>query len=173
MWDAPGVGEACNPDVRDVDIDAAVLTVRVAKFGRNRPVSLHGSTCAVPADYIARRERHWQGRTVSFYLSVPSWGNRLDRGDATRTFHRLSRQIGLRGGTDSHGPRLHDMRHRFATTALMNCDRRDQDPDRLLPILSTWLGHVKVQDTQYYLEASPEPMREAVRRPESRWEDRP
>ena len=167
------VGEACNLEVRDVDIDAAVLTVRGAKFGRDRLVPLHGTTCAVLADYVARRERHWQDRPVSEFLFVSGRGNRLDKADVTRTFHKLSRQIGLRGETDSRGPRLHDMRHRFATTALVNCYRRDQDPDRLLPILSTWLGHVKVQDTRYYLEASPELMREAVRRLESRWEDRP
>ncbi len=167
------VGEARNLELRDVDLDAAVLTVRGAKFGRDRLVPLHGTTCAVLADYVARRERHWQDRPVSGFLFVSSWGNRLDRADITRTFHKLSRRIGLRGETDSHGPRLHDLRHRFATAALVNCCRRNQDPERLLPVLSTWLGHVKVQDTQYYLEASPELMREAVRRLESRWEDRP
>ena len=166
------IGEARNLEVRDVDIDAAVLTVRGAKFGRDRLVPLHGTTCAVLADYIARRERHWRGRPVSSYLFVSSRGNRLDKADVTRTFHKLSRRIGLRGETDSHGPRLHDLRHRFATSALVNCCRRDQDPERLLPVLSTWLGHVRVQDTQYYLEASPELMREAVRRLESRWEGR-
>ena len=60
----------------------------------------------------------------------------------------------------------------MATRALVNCYRHDQDPERLLPILSTWLGHVHIADTQYYLEASPELMREAMRRLESRWEDR-
>lgn len=167
------VGEACGLELRDVDLDAAVLTVRGAKFGRDRLVPLHGTTCEVLADYIARRERHWQDRPVSNFLFVSSRGNRLGQSDITRTFHKLSRRIGLRGTIDSHGPRLHDMRHRFATTALVNWYRRDQDPVRLLPILATWLGHVKVQDTHYYLEASPELMREAVRRLESRWEDRP
>ena len=105
------VGEARNLELRDVDLDAAVLTVRGAKFGRDRLVPLHGTTCAVLADYVARRERHWQDRPVSGFLFVSSWGNRLDRADITRTFHKLSRRIGLRGETDSHGPRLHDLRH--------------------------------------------------------------
>jgi hypothetical protein len=48
-------------------------------------------------------------------LFVSSWGNRLDSGDIHRTFYTLSRQIGLRGLSDRHGPRLHDFRHRFAT----------------------------------------------------------
>ena len=165
------VGEACNLELRDVDIDAAVLTIRGAKFGRDRLVPLHGSTCAVLADYIARRERHWQRRPVTPFLFVSSRGKRLDQASITRTFHQLSRLIGLRGKTASHGPRLHDMRHSFATKALVNWYRHDQDPDRLLPVLSTWLGHVKVADTQWYLEASPALMREAMRRLESRWKE--
>jgi hypothetical protein len=52
----------------------------------------------------------------------------------------------------------------------VNWYRSDQDPERLLPRLSTYLGHVHVADTQWYLEGSPELMREAMRRLEQRWE---
>ena len=77
------------------------------------------------------------------------------------------------GLSDSHGPRLHDMRHRFATNTLVRWYQRDQDPERLLPVLSAYLGHVHVADTQWYLNASPELMREAMRRLEHCWEGRP
>jgi integrase len=106
-------------------------------------------------------------------LFVSSWGNRLDGGDIHRTFYALSRQIGLRGVADRHGPRLHDMRHRFATNTLVTWYRSNQDPERRLPILSAYLGHVHVADTQWYLSASPELMREAMRRLERRWGDQP
>jgi len=167
------LGEACNLELQDVDLKAAVLTIRGAKFGKSRLVPLHASTCKVLADYIARRNRHWLGRPVSSYLFVSSWGNRLDDGDIHRTFYALSRQIGLRGVADSHGPRLHDMRHRFATNTLVRWYRSNQDPERCLPILSAYLGHVHVADTQWYLSASPELMREAMRRLERRWGDQP
>ena len=104
------LGEARNLELQDVDLEAAVLTIRGAKFGKSRLVPLHASTCKVLADYIARRQRHWAGRPVSSYLFVSGWGNRLDGGDIHRTFYALSRQIGLRGISDSQGPRLHDMR---------------------------------------------------------------
>jgi hypothetical protein len=42
--------------------------------------------------------------------------------------------------------------------------QRDEDPERLLPVLSAYLGHVHVADTQWYLDGSPELMREAMRR---------
>jgi len=105
------LGEARNLEVQDVDLEAAVLTIRCAKFGKTRLVPLHASTCKVLADYIDRRKRHWGQRPVSSYLFVSSWGHRLDGADIHRTFYALSRQIGLRGPSDSHGPRLHDMRH--------------------------------------------------------------
>ena len=167
------LSEARNLKLQDVDLDNAVLTVRGAKFGKTRLVPVHASTCKVLADYMARRQRHWANRTVSPYLLVSSWGNRLDGAQIHRAFYKLSRQVGLRGASDHHGPRLHDLRHRFATKTLVNWYRAGQDPARRLPLLSAYLGHVHVADTQWYLEGSPELMREAMRRLEQRWEERP
>ena len=167
------LGEALNLELRDVDLQSAVLTIRGAKFGKDRLVPLHPSTCKVLERYLVRRSVHWADRAVSTYLFVSSWGNRLDAGEVHRNFYALSRQIGLRGQADSHGPRLHDMRHRFATNTLVRWYQTDQDPERLLPVLSAYLGHVHVEDTQWYLSGSPELMREAMRRLERCWEDRP
>jgi integrase len=167
------LSEACNLTLQDVDLENGVLTIRGAKFGKTRLVPLHASTCKVLAEYIDRRQRHWAKRTVSPYLFVSSWGNRLDGGQIHRAFYVLSRQIGLRGASDSHGPRLHDLRHRFATKTLVNWYRAGHDPERRLPLLSAYLGHVHVADTQWYLEGAPELMREAMRRLERRWEERP
>ncbi|BAO92666.1 tyrosine-type recombinase/integrase [Caballeronia cordobensis] len=166
------LGEARNLELQDVDLTAAVLTIRGAKFGKSRLIPLHASTCKVLADYIARREQHWAGRSVSSFLFISSRGNRLDNSEIHRTFYRLSRQIGLRGESDSHGPRLHDMRHVFATRTLVHWYQCGDDPERRLPILSAFLGHAHVADTQWYLSASPELMREAMRRLEQRWENR-
>lgn len=167
------LGEARNLELQDVDLNAAVLTIRGSKLGKSRLVPLHASTCKVLAEYIARRKRHWAARPVSSYLFVSSWGSRLDGGDIHRTFYALSRQIGLRGVSESHGPRLHDMRHAFATNTLVRWYKSEQDPERRLPVLSAYLGHVHVADTQWYLSASPELMREAMRRLERRWEGQP
>ena len=166
------LGEARNLELQDVDLQARLLTIRNAKFGKSRLVPLHGSTCRVLADYLDRRTRHWAGRAVSSYLFVSNWGNRLDGGEIHRTFYALSRQIGLRGPTDSHGPRLHDLRHGFAAMTLLLWYRAGEDAERRLPILSTYLGHVHVSDTYWYLSAWPELMREAMVRLERYWEDR-
>jgi integrase len=168
------IGEARNLKLPDVDLKAAVLTIRGTKFGKSRLVPLHDSSRDMLSDYITRRERFFRRRQpISSYLFVSSRGNRLDIGDIHRTFYLLSRQIGLRGLTDSRGPRLHDMRHRFAVNTLLQWYRSGEDVERRLPILSTYLGHVHVADTFWYLSAWPELMREAMIRLERRWEKRP
>ena len=167
------LSEARNLELKDVDLESGVLTIRQAKFGKDRLVPLHASTCRVLADYIVRRQRHWAGRAVSSYLFVSSWGNRLDSAQVHRAFYAASQQIGLRGVADRHGPRLHDLRHRFATTTLVNWYRSKQEPERCLPLLSAFLGHVHISDTQWYLSGSPELMREAMSRLERRWEQQP
>jgi integrase/recombinase XerD len=51
--------------------------------------------------------------------------------------------------------------------------RSGEDVERRLPVLSTYLGHVHVADTYWYLSASPELMGQAMARLEQRWEEQP
>ena len=164
------ISEARNLELQDVDLRTGVLTIRSGKFGKSRLIPLHASTRRVLADYLARRARKWAALPVSSYVFLSNWGNQLDGGEIHRTFYALSRQIGLRGRSDSHGPRLHDMRHRFAVMTLLRWYRAGKDVERKLPYLSAYLGHVHVSDTYWYLSAWPELMREAMSRLERCWE---
>ncbi len=164
------LGEARDLVLQDVDLESALLTVPAGKFGRTRLVPLHDSTCRVLADYIGRRQRHWQDRPIPNNLFLSSRGAPLDPSNVHRFYRNLTRKIGLREPDKRRGPRLHDFRHTLAVRTLENWYRQDQDPDRMLPILSTFLGHVGVSDTYWYLENSPGLMKEAMRRLESRWE---
>jgi integrase len=79
-------------------------------------------------------------------------------------FIQVSRQIGLRQPSDGHGPRLHDLRHRFSIRTLVHWYRTDQDVEAHLPELATYLGHGHVNDTYWYLSATPELLQLATRR---------
>jgi integrase/recombinase XerD len=162
------ISEARNLPTDDVNLNEGILTIRGAKFGKSRLVPIHPSTCTILSDYASRRDRFLARRPEIFFVS--GRGTRLDGADVRRTFYSLSRQIGLRGASDSRGPRLHDFRHRFAVETLIQWYRSGQDVERRLPILSTYLGHVHVSDTYWYLTACPELMGLAVKRFEDYWE---
>jgi len=166
------ISEALNLQIADVDLGQALLTIRGAKLGKTRLVPLHASTNEVLADYL-RRRRECFAWSISPYVFVSRTGNRLDQAQAHRTFYALSRQIGLRGQNASHGPRIHDLRHRFAVRVLTRWYQAGEDAARLLPVLSTYIGHVRVQDTYWYLSAWPELMTQAMSRLERRWEVSP
>jgi len=164
------LGEALRLETGDVDLREGVLTVRGTKFGKSRLIPVHASTCQVLARYDQRRDRFLAGRRSDFFL-VSERGNHLDPGQVHRTFYALSRQLALRGPTDSHGPRLHDMRHRFAVETLLRWYRNGEDIERRMPVLSTYLGHVHIDDTYWYLSIHPELMGATVARLERRWKE--
>jgi integrase len=72
----------------------------------------------------------------------------------------MSCAIGLRPATGcrrlGRGPRLQDFRHTFATRRLVEWYRAGLDVERELPKLATYLGHVDVGLTYWYIEAVPE-----------------
>lgn len=153
------VSEAVNLDREDVDPEAGILTILRTKFGKTRLVPVHPSTREALRDYGLRRDKVVSvSLTQGFFVSER--GTRITGGVARGTFAKVSREIGLRPplktGRHGHGPRLHDMRHRFAVRTLINWYRAGLDVGREIPKLSAYLGHVHLNDTYWYLEAVPE-----------------
>jgi integrase/recombinase XerD len=163
------ISEALNLQLEDVDLDECVLTIHGTKFGRSRLVPIHPTTRDVLLDYLRRRSRFLTGRSAAHFF-VSTRGKGLRKPSIYGPFHALSRKVGLRASSASHGPRLHDFRHRVAVEALLRWYRAGADPERRLPILSTFLGHVRWSDTYWYLEQHPELMGLAVARLQNRWE---
>jgi integrase len=153
------ISEALALDDTDVQRRDAQLRIRRTKFGKSRLVPLHALTIAALTAYADRRDRVLPRRTTPAFF-VSEQGGRLTVCVADYTFARLSGQIGLRppvhGHRLGHGPRLHDLRHRFAIQTLVGWYRAGLDVDPLLPLLATYLGHVHVHETYWYLEAVPE-----------------
>lgn len=163
--------EALNLRRDDVDLTQGVLTIRQSKFGKSRLVPLHATPIAVLRDYSARRDAHLDP-PQSPYFFVAEEGGRLLHQYVHRVFWRLSRRIGRRQKGQRNGPRVDDLRHRFAVQTLIGWYRAGEDVEHQLPVLSTFLGHAYGRDTYWRLSATPELMSHAARRLDKRWEAR-
>ena len=151
------VNEALGLDRVDVDLERGILYIRRTKFGKSRYVPVHASTVEALKKYAEVRDRVFPAPLIpAFFISEK--GTRITECMARYTFAKISQQIGLRVSAKGHGhgPRLQDMRHRFAARTLIHWYRAGLDVERELPKLSTYLGHVHVNDTYWYLEAVPE-----------------
>jgi integrase/recombinase XerD len=151
------VSEALGLDQPDVDLKLGILHIRRTKFGKSRYVPVHPSTVRALKNYAEARERLVPTPGIPA-LFISEQGRRITGWMAGYTFAKISQRIGLRAGAKGkgHGPRLQDMRHRFAARTLIHWYRAGLDVERELPKLSTYLGHVHVNDTYWYLEAVPE-----------------
>jgi len=148
-------GEVISLDRDDVDLDRRILTIRRTKFGKSRLIPVHPSTQRALRHYSDRRDRIYpRPQTPSFFLSEQ--GRRVTWCILRWTFVKLSHQCGLRAPADRRGPRLHDFRHTFAVRTLLGWYRAGAHVEQRLPQLSTYLGHVHVTDTYWYLSAVPE-----------------
>lgn len=166
------IGEVLDLKVKNVDFQSSVITVEGTKFGKSRLVPLHDSTLKVLSDYLVFRNKFLRGHAAEHFF-ISSVGTRFEQGNLYRAFYVLSRQIGIRKADSKDGPRFHDFRHRFAIETMLRWYRNGEDAERQLPILSTYLGHVQVTGTYWYLTACPELMGAAVKRLEERWEAKP
>lgn len=155
--------EPLRLDRDDVDLASGLLAVRNTKFGTFRYLPVHQSTCQALQAYARLRDRICPLPACrAFFLSER--GTRITQGNLERIFCKLSKQVGLRDPSASRGPRLHDLRHSFAVGTLLRWYREDRDVEQRLPRLATYLGHVQVSDTYWYLTATPELLQLAARR---------
>lgn len=163
------ISEPIGLDRADVDLVQGSLSVRGGKFGKSRWLPLHPTTTTALVRYAERRDCLCPTPlTPSFFLSEQ--GTRLTVWSVRHTFVKLSHQIGLRAPEDHYGPRVHDLRHRFAVRTLLNWYRRGVNVEQRLPQLAAYLGHAHVSDTYWYLSAVPELLALAAQRVESTWD---
>jgi integrase/recombinase XerD len=158
------ISEALALTLTDVDLSAGVIRVRESKFYKTRLVPLGRDLINVLADYTAvRGKRHSAQPDAPFFVSRTGRG--ITRRAAEGIFSRLRFQAGVqRSDGGRFQPRLHDLRHSFATCRLVSWYREGADVQRLVPQLATYLGHVHIAATQRYLTITPELLREAGKR---------
>ena len=117
------ISEALNLELRDVNWTEGLLTIRSSKFGKSRLVPLHPTTTEALSEYVAQRNQVFPDRPNAVFFPSKT-GAHLDAGQVRRVFYRLSRQIGIRGASASHGPRLHDFRQHAGSQIMRNLVRR-------------------------------------------------
>ena len=157
--------EAIGLTIGDVDLDEAVLTVRDTKFHKTRLVPVCLRLADLLRGYAARRSQRPMpdGRESAFLAN---------RDGTTVNCHTLksacckllgAAEIGRRDDV-RRGPCLHSLRHTAAVHRVTAWYRDGKDVQRLLPALSTWLGHSNLAGTKVYLSMTPELLHEACAR---------
>ena len=156
-------GEALRLTIGDVDLRAALLTVRNTKFGKTRLVPMGPQLAEAMQKYAARQKSSGAPQTDKAPFFTNRNGTPLAARTVSKAFAHLRRAAGVsRESGARYQPRLHDLRHGFAVHRLTAWYRQGADVQRMLPLLSTYLGHTSIAGTQTYLSMTPDLLREAA-----------
>ena len=152
------ISECLALDREDVDLTEGMLHVLQSKFEKSRLVPLHLSARNALNQYATLRDRIFpRPKDKRFFISEDGAG--LSLSHVQKVFRKLVCRVGLRKPQMEHPPRLHDFRHGFAIRTLERLYQTGADVERQLPVLATYLGHVNVVGTYWYLTATPKLLR--------------
>jgi len=149
------ISEALKLTVADVTGDG--LLIRETKFRKTRLVPLHDTAAAGLQRYLARR----RPRTDDDPIFIGKRGGPLRYIAVKETFDRLVSKAGIVTATRRR-PRLHDLRHTFAVRALQGSPAGRSRSGAHMVALSTYMGHVNIYATYWYLEATADLMRDVA-----------
>ena len=141
--------------LRYSDITADGLVIRNTKFRKTRLVALHVSARTALQQYLALRRPH---APCDDHVFVSVCGKPLIHESVDATFRVLTDRIGLLRGPGLPRATPHSLRHTFAVRALETCSGERDRITRHMVALSTYLGHVDVYATYWYLQAAPDLM---------------
>ncbi|MGA3049365.1 MAG: tyrosine-type recombinase/integrase [Terracidiphilus sp.] len=155
------ISEALRLNISDFDRDSGVLTIRETKFFKSRFVPVGHDLCRLLEAYI---DRQWSPahRTGSTPILGTVKYQRITRQTAELVYKRVREEAGVhRSPKARFQPRLHDFRHTFAVVRLVTWYREGKNVQRLLPHLTTYLGHGTMKDTARYLAMTTELLEQA------------
>lgn len=160
------VREALRLTVDDVRLDQtpAFLQIRETKFQKSRLVPLHATVVEQLKNYIERRAAA-RYDALSETLLLSTRGRPVNYSALQRWFRNSCRRLRIEPADDTaRHPCLHSFRHGFAVDRLRHWYEAGRDVRELLPQLAVYLGHVRPEETYWYLTATPELLTAAAER---------
>lgn len=142
------ISEALHLRLRDVDLEAGVLTILDGKFNKDRLVPLSPENRQRCCDYANVVHMFSDGNA---YFFPGRKGQAITQGNVYKNFRRFLWQARISHGGWGKGPRLHDFRHTHAVHCLRQWVYQEKDLTAYLPVLKTYLGHYSFRDTAQYL----------------------
>jgi len=152
------ISEAVSLRRGDVDLKAGVLLIRETKFFKTRALPLGPTLLDLLITHAARAPRG-PARALDAPFFTTRRSTAINIAMARMNFVHLRARAGI-----DRCARLHDLRHSFAVNRLVAWYREGADVQRLVPLLSTYLGHRRMVSTQRYVTMIPELLEHANRR---------
>ncbi len=152
------LGEALELRNKDVNLEKHVLIIHKTKNHCERIAPINSSLESVLKEYVYNRNRIQIEKISSpdGYFFCGLKGQKATPGIVRGWFHVARRDAGIPYYGRQGGPNVHCFRHTACVHALLNMVRSGKDPYCCMPMLTAFMGHRDVKDTEYYIHLSME-----------------
>lgn len=140
------INEALTLTVKDVDLENGVITVKGGKGKVDRYVPMSRE---LTARCLIYKNNVFNGTDDSdIFFAAPERG-KYAMTTISYMWYRILKSAGIPKNDD--GPRIHDLRHTFAVHCLKKWVDSGEQISALLPVLSSYMGHVNLSSVNKYL----------------------
>ncbi|WP_299110274.1 tyrosine-type recombinase/integrase [uncultured Bradyrhizobium sp.] len=158
------ISEALRLTCGDIDPDQTQLIVRHSKFDRSRLVPMHPTVGTALRSYLSIRAKYGaMDAAAPLFLSEYS-GRALRYDTARTTFSKVTSELRIEARGGHRSIRIHDLRHTFICRRLMLWQEEGGNLGNAMMALATYVGHVNIGETYWYMQAVPELMAIAGKR---------
>lgn len=155
-------GETLSIKLKDVDLVRCTILIEQSKFYKTRYVTFNQQIKEIIVRYLLHRKGKGVIQDPCSYLFI--WKNNkcLSGSLLDGIFPKIRKEAGIKRNDKSvYQPRIYDLRHTFATKRLVSWYEEGKDVQLLLPVLSTYLGHHRLEYTSVYLSMTDRLLEEA------------
>lgn len=147
-------GELLRLRLGNYNLIEKTLLIQETKFHKSRIIPLHSSVAAEVESFLALRLKNNLPTDVTSSLIWNRFGGPEGKNYTGTVFRTtwcaLCAALGIFTKT-GRTPRIHDLRHSFAINVLNRWYQTGENVQVKLPMLSTYMGHISIDSTSYYL----------------------
>ena len=146
------IHETLGLKMDDIDLDNQIVTIDDSKFYKTRIEPFNDVVKQEIITFLAWRRQVGMPDDADSPLFLNRKGLPMSLDSMHGIFRRICVKAGIfRNDGAIYQPRLHDLRHTFAVNRLVAWYDAGEDVQRLLPTLSTYMGHTPIAHTSVYL----------------------
>lgn len=145
--------EAVSLKIKDADLQTGKINILNSKGDVSRMVVASGSLLKIIEKYY---NDYCTGYGQDDWLIQNSKGGAYCKNTLCKLYCELLEKAGIPERNDGRIHRLHDMRHAFCVHTLEQMRAKGFDLYTSLPLLSVYLGHKHIKETECYLRLADE-----------------
>lgn len=156
------ISETLAIQFKHIDRKQQIIHIEDTKFFKSRYVTYNHQVAKLIGEIFEWRESGKYPMGPDDYVFVSKQGKSVNFVTLHCIFAKIRKKANLYfPELKRHQPRIHDLRHTFATNVLTSWYKEGKDVQSLLPKLSIYLGHSNISHTSVYLSMIPALLEEA------------